>query len=199
MPAGAIELLWTLNPHGCPQSLWEGKGGLFVGLDPELESIRRRLFRDIDRVAEALDGLDDEQIAWKPLGTGSSLMVLMTHVVGSAQNTVVQLVEEESLRDRDSEFLAPWSASSFRGEVQAAKARISAALDRLDARTLGAEHVAPRLSSRPLTVPAVSTGSAGAKTSRDFLLQMIAHAAEHAGHAELTRDLVRASHQDRSR
>ena len=84
----------------------------------------------------------------------------MTHVVGSAQNTVVQLVDEESLRDRDSEFLGPWSASSFRGEVQAAKARISAALERPDARTLGAEH---------------------------------------AGHAELTRDLVRTSLQDRSR
>ena len=170
-----------------------------MGLDPEVESIRRRLFRDIDRVAEALDGLDDQQIAWKPLGTGSSLIVLITHVVGSAQNTVVQLVGEESLRDRDSEFLAPWSASSFLGGVQAAKARISAALERLDARTLGAEHVPPRVSSRPLTVPAVSTQSAGAKTTRDFLLQMIAHAAEHAGHAELTRDLVRSSLQDRSR
>ena len=71
-----------------------------MGLDPELESIRRRLFRDIDRIAESLDGLDDEQIAWKPLATGSSLIVLITHVVGSAQNTVVQLVGEESLRDR---------------------------------------------------------------------------------------------------
>ena len=161
-------------------------------MDPELESIRRRLFRDIDRVAESLDGLDDAQIAWKPLGTGSSLIVLITHVVGSAQNTVVQLVGEESLRDRDSEFLAPWTAQSVRGEVEAAKARISAALDRLDLRTLDTEHAPPRTSSRPLTVPAVSTQSAGAKTSRDFLLQMIAHAAEHAGHAELTRDLVRA-------
>ncbi len=161
-------------------------------MDPELESIRRRLFRDIDRVAESLDGLDDAQIAWKPLGTGSSLIVLITHVVGSAQNTVVQLVGEESLRDRDSEFLAPWTAQSVRGQVEAAKARISAALDRLDVRTLDAEHAPPRTSSRPLTVPAVSTQSAGAKTSRDFLLQMIAHAAEHAGHAELTRDLVRA-------
>jgi hypothetical protein len=170
-----------------------------VGLDPELESIRRRLFRDIDRVAEALDGLDSAQIAWKPLETGSSLIVLITHVVGSAQNTAVQLAGEDSLRDRDREFLAPWSASSFRGEVQAAKARISAALERLDARTLGAEHVPPRVSSRPLTVPAVSTQSAGAKTTRDFLLQMVAHAAEHAGHAELTRDLVRSSLEDRSR
>lgn len=170
-----------------------------MGLDPELESIGRRLFRDIDRVAESLDGLDDEQIAWKPLGTGSSLIVLITHVVGSAQNTVVQLVGEESLRDRDSEFLAPWTALSVRGEVEAAKARISAALERLDARTLGAEHAPPRVSSRPLTVPAVSTQSAGAKTSRDFLLQMIAHAAEHAGHAELTRDLVRAALPNRSR
>jgi len=163
-----------------------------MGLAPELESIRRRLFRDIDRIAEALDGLDDEQIAWKPLATGSSLMVLITHVVGSAQNTIVQLVGQESLRDRDSEFLAPWTAQSVRGQVEAAKARLSAALERLDVRTLDVEHAPPRTSSRPLTVPAVSTQSAGAKTSRDFLLQAIAHAAEHAGHAELTRDLVRA-------
>jgi len=170
-----------------------------MGLDPELESIRRRLFRDIDRVAESLDGLNDEQIAWKPLATGSSLIVLITHVVGSAQNTVVQLVGEESLRDRDSEFLAPWTAQSARVEVEAAKARISAALERLDVRTLDAEHAPPRVSSRPLTVPAVSTASAGPKTSRDFLLQMIAHAAEHAGHAELTRDLVRATLPNRSR
>lgn len=169
-----------------------------MGLEPELESIRRRLFRDIDRVAEALDGLDDEQIAWKPLGTSSSLIVLITHVVGSAQNTVVQLAGQESLRDRDSEFLKPWTAASVRGEVEAAKARILAALERLDPRTLDAEHAPPRTSSKPLTVPSVSTQSAGAKTSRDFLLQMIAHAAEHAGHAELTRDLVRAALPKRS-
>lgn len=170
-----------------------------MGLDPELESIRRRLFRDIDRVAEALDGLNDEEIAWKPLASGSSLIVLITHVVGSAQNTVVQLVGEESLRDRDSEFLTPWTGQSARGEVDAAKARISAAFERLDARTLDTEHAPPRVSSKPLTVPAVSTGSAGPKTSRDFLLQMVAHAAEHAGHAELTRDLVRAALPNRRR
>ena len=170
-----------------------------MGLAPELESIRRRLFRDIDRIAESLDGLDDEQIAWKPLPTGSSLIVLITHVVGSAQNTVVQLAGQESLRDRDSEFLTPWTAHSVRGEVEGAKARISAALERLDVRTLEAEHAPPRTSSKPLTVPAVSTQSAGAKTSRDFLLQTIAHAAEHAGHAELTRDLVRAALPNRAR
>ena len=170
-----------------------------MGLDPELESIRRRLFRDIDRIAESLDGLDDEQIAWKPVPNGSSLIVLITHVVGSAQNTVVQLVGEESHRDRDSEFLAPWTAQSARGGVEAAKARISAAFERLDVRTLDTEHASPRVSSKPLTVPSVSTASAGPKTSRDFLLQVIAHAAEHAGHAELTRDLVRAAATNRSR
>ena len=163
-----------------------------MSLDPELESIRRRLMRDLDRVAEALDGLDDEQIAWKPLDEGSSLVVLVTHVVGSAQNTVLQLVGEESRRDRDTEFLAPWTARSVRGEVAAAKTRISAALERLDPATLGATHAAPRISVGPMTVPAVSTASAGATTARDFLLQTIAHTAEHAGHAELTRDLVRA-------
>ena len=170
-----------------------------MGLDPELESIRRRLFRDIDRIAESLDGLDDEQIAWKPVPNGSSLIVLITHVVGSAQNTVVQLVGEESHRDRDSEFLSPWTAQSARGGVEAAKARISAAFERLDVRTLDTEHAPPRVSSKPLTVPSVSTASAGPKTSRDFLLQVIAHAAEHAGHAELTRDLVRAAATNRSR
>ena len=170
-----------------------------MGLDPELESIRRRLFRDIDRIAESLDGLDDEQIAWKPVPNGSSLIVLITHVVGSAQNTVVQLVGEESHRDRDSEFLAPWTVQSARGGVEAAKARISAAFERLDVRTLDTEHAPPRVSSKPLTVPSVSTASAGPKTSRDFLLQVIAHAAEHAGHAELTRDLVRAAATNRSR
>jgi hypothetical protein len=170
-----------------------------MGLDPELESIRRRLFRDFDRVAETLDGLDDDQVAWRPLGTGSSLIVLITHVVGSAQNTVLQLVGDQSLRDRDSEFLAPWTARSAKGELEAAKARIVAALERLDARTLGAEHAPPRVSNAPLLVPAVSTQSAGATTTRDFLLQMIAHTAEHAGHAELTRDLVLGPAQDRSR
>lgn len=168
-------------------------------LDPELASIQRRLFRDIDRVAESLDGLDDEQIAWKPHEMGSSLIVLITHVVGSAQNTVLQLVGQESLRDRDREFLAPWTARSVHGELEAAKARISAALERLDAKTIKAEHAPPRVSNAPLTVPAVSTQSAGATTTRDFLLQMIAHTAEHAGHAELTRDLIRARAQDRSR
>lgn len=163
-----------------------------MGLDPELASIQRRLFRDIDRVAEALDGLDDEQIAWKPIAMGSSLIVLVTHVFGSALNTVLQLAGEESLRDRDAEFLAPWTADSVHGHIAAGNARIAAALERIDPATLNGQREAPRTSIGPRTVPGVSTQSAGATTARDFLLQTMAHTAEHVGQAELTRDLVRA-------
>ena len=163
-----------------------------MSLDPELASMRLRLFRDLDRVVEALEGLDAEQAAWKPLEAGSSLIVLVTHVFGSAENTLVQLAGQESSRDRDREFLAPWSVDSVRENAEEAKARMAAALDRLDPATLAAERSSPRSSARPLTVPAVTTQHAGGRTVRDWLLQALAHAAEHAGHAELTRDLVRA-------
>ena len=98
------------------------------------------------------------------------------------------------MRDRDAEFLTPGEPGEMRAQAEGAKARIAAAFDALDPTRLGDERESPPSHSAPhqRVVAAAWTGNAGARTARELLLQQISHTAEHAGHAELTRDLAKA-------
>ena len=160
----------------------------------ELDAMRIRLLKDIDRTLDALDGLTDAEARWQPVESGSSVVVLAGHVLGSAENMLVRLSGGTYVRDRDAEFLTPGQPAEMRAAAEAVKGRIASAFAALDPATLGAEREAPPSHSAPTqrVVPSAWTGTAGAHTPREFLLQQISHTAEHAGHAELTRDLIKA-------
>ena len=160
----------------------------------ELDAMRTRLFKDIDRVVDALNDLSGADARWQPVESGTSVLVLARHVVGSAENMVVRLAGGTYVRDRDAEFLTPGEPGEMRARADAAKGRISAAFDALDPSTLGNDREAPPSHSAPnqRVVPAVWTASTGPRNARELLLQQISHTAEHAGHAELTRDLAKA-------
>jgi uncharacterized damage-inducible protein DinB len=141
----------------------------------EIESFRGRLGRELDRIVKALEGLDDEAANWKPdAPSANTLLVLATHALGAAEDHVVrQAAGRPITRSRDAEFAARGSAAGIRARADEVKRRLDEALSGLDPARLGDERETP----------------SGKRTGRDLLVHAVAHAAEHAGQAELTRDL----------
>ena len=144
-------------------------------VDTEIESFRRRLIDELDRVVKAVDGLDEDAMNWKPQAAGAnSLLVLATHTLGAAEEHILHRLCGETInRSRPAEFAATGSGAHLRERAEQVKARISAALDAVAPTTLDEERDTP-VGKRPM---------------RSWLIHAIAHAAEHAGQAELTRDL----------
>jgi hypothetical protein len=145
----------------------------------EVESLRLRLFRELDRVVNALEGLDEAAVNWRPPApSANSLLVLATHAVAAAEDHVVhRLCGEEVVRSRPAEFAASGSAAHIRERAEEVKRRISEALARLD----------------PAELEALRDTPDGKRPAGDSLVLAVAHTAEHAAHIELTRDLWRAA------
>jgi hypothetical protein len=141
----------------------------------EIESFRSRLVRELDRIVKVLDGLDEEAVNWKPAApSANTLLVLATHALGAAEDHVVRQVAGRPItRSRDAEFAAKGSAAGLSVRAAEAKQRIEDALNGLDPASLGDERETPF----------------GKRIVRDLLVHAVAHASEHAGQAELTRDL----------
>jgi hypothetical protein len=140
--------------------------------------MRDRLVREVDRVISATEGLSAEQLAWRPAATGAnSLLVLAAHTVGAAERHIlVNIAGRKPGAARDEEFAA-------NGDIGAVRVRW-AGVKRGIAEVLG------DLPPGRLDDDLVGTGST--RSVQAMIVHAIAHAAEHAGQAELTRDLLRA-------
>lgn len=147
----------------------------------EIDSFRHHFAHEFDRLLRTLEGLDEDAVNWKPPApSANSLLVLVTHALGSAEDHVVRRAGGKPVvRSRDAEFAAKGDASRLAARADEVKRRIDESLAELDGR-LGEER-----EKSTDTWP-------GSWTVRDTLVHSIAHTAEHAGHAELTRDLLRA-------
>lgn len=145
----------------------------------EVESLRVRLFEELDRVIKALDGLDEAAVNWRPPSpSANTLLVLATHTLGAAEEHVVQkLCGREVARSRPAEFAATGSAAHIRRRTDDVKRRIAEELARLDPARLQEEQDTP----------------VGKLPRGHWHVHAVAHAAEHAGQLELTRDLWRAA------
>jgi hypothetical protein len=145
----------------------------------EIESFRRRLFDELDRLVKVVDGLDEVAINWRPQAIGAnSLLVLATHTFGAAEEHILHRLCGETLdRSRPAEFAATGSGAHIRAHADEVKRRISTSLDAFDPALLDEERDTP----------------VGKRQMRSWLIHAIAHASEHAGHAELTRDLYNAT------
>ena len=146
-----------------------------TALTAELDAFERRLFTELERIVSAVEAVDPRDAARPPMQGANALVVLATHALGAAESHIVKgLCQGPLSRDRSSEFTAPLGPEALRSRLGTVTARIHGALGSFDPRRLddprpGDEHIA-----------------------RDWLVHAIAHAAEHAGQAELTRDLFRA-------
>jgi hypothetical protein len=146
----------------------------------ELEAFRRFIFNSIDDLVSCLDGLSADELNWRPPAPATnSLYVLATHVLGNAEeNLLGALCGLPARRDREAEFSALGSeARPVRERWRELRVRIEAALAELPVSELDRERVHPRR---------------GSLTGREVLLVVARHAAEHWGHAQLTRDLLKA-------
>jgi hypothetical protein len=139
--------------------------------------MRDRLVREVERVIKATDDLTAEQLAWTPTAKdANSLIVLAAHTVGAAERHIlVNIAGRQPGGTRDEEFAAKAGIAGVRARWDGVKRGIVDVLDNLPPGRLDEDLVGP-----------VSTRSVQA-----MIVHSIAHAAEHAGQAELTRDLVK--------
>lgn len=139
--------------------------------------MRDRLMREVERVITATDGLSAEQLAWKPAAKeANSLIVLAAHTVGAAERHILERIAGRTPdRTRDEEFADAGDIVGIRTRWNRVKRGIVEVLDNLAPGRLDQDLVGP-----------VSTSSVHA-----MIVHAIAHASEHAGQAELTRDLLK--------
>jgi hypothetical protein len=150
-----------------------------VNANDEIQLLGRKLLQHVDRIMDCLDGIDSSQLNWSPTDEDTnSLGVIATHIMGNVtQNVFVVLGGEEDHRDRDAEFRAkPESAVELRQQWADLRSRVEAKLAEFSPDILEREFDHPRR---------------GTSSGRELLLNAALHAAEHAGHAELTRDLLK--------
>ena len=134
----------------------------------------------LDGIVACLDGLDAEQLNWRPVEGGSnSLCVIATHSLASAEEAVLEVLGGQPVhRVRDEEFLARGdSADPVRRRWAHLRPRSAAPLEPLPAAALD-RHPAPPPPRPPPAPPP--------------LVLVTAHAATHLGEAQLTRTLLDA-------
>lgn len=143
---------------------------------PEARMFAESIVDKIERIVACSDGQSTEAInARPPVPETNSLHVLAIHSMGNVQEAVFEvLLGNPVRRDRDSEFaVAGGSAEEIRGKWDQLRPRLHAAIESLDDSALAREYDGHRR---------------GRMTGRHILHYTATHAAEHVGHAELTRD-----------
>jgi uncharacterized damage-inducible protein DinB len=145
--------------------------------DKEIESLWRYIRRSVDRILSCLEGLEAGDLNWRPLENANSLYILATHMIANVEANILGVLCLQKInRHREEEFKA--HGSSIKPIEQRwfeVQKRISSQLAKLSSNDLDKEYTHPRR---------------GKITGRDLLITMARHAAEHVGHAELTRDLL---------
>ena len=145
----------------------------------EIESFRIRFNYEFDRLLETIADLDEEAVNWKPPAPGAnSLLVLVTHALGSAEQHVVgEAAGKTVVRNRDAEFASKGGSAHLAARATEVRRRVDEAIVGLEGRL--DEEREPPFRRWP--------GTRG--TARDRLIHSISHTAEHVGHAQVTRDL----------
>ena len=143
----------------------------------EIESLWNYIRRSIDRILSCLDGLEEDDLNWHPIDSANSVYVLAVHMIANVEaNILGVLCSQDIIRHREEEFKARGSSvEPVRQKWLDVQERISSQLAPLSSRDLDREYEHPRR---------------GKVTGRDLLITLARHAAEHVGHAELTRDLL---------
>lgn len=147
---------------------------------PEATMFVDAIFRSVDRMTTTMDGLTAAEINWRPPADGAnSLYVLAAHLIGNLEQNFLGVIAGQRVnRDRDREFLAQGdSVEPLARSWSDLKARIRATLSSLPETMLDETRLHP---------------GRGAINVRELFLVMARHSSLHEGHAELTRDLLRA-------
>ncbi len=147
----------------------------------KIEQLWPYIERTLDRMTAVVHGCSVEQLNWRPPAPETnSIFALATHTYGNARMNILGVLCGQPIeRDRDAEFraVATIDNAAF-PEGAVIRDELAAAMNALDDTAM----------DRPCTHPV-----RGEVTGREVLMLMARHAAEHVGHAELTRDLAVAA------
>ena len=144
----------------------------------ELELYWGFVSRSVDHIIACLVGLDSTQLNWRPCDDASSLYMLAAHMLGNMEEVILGLLCAQPVqRDRDAEFAAASdSVEPIRAQWHTLRQRIEKSLFGLGDEILTQRFTHPRR---------------GEMSGQAIWMVVMRHAAEHMGHAELTRDLMR--------
>jgi uncharacterized damage-inducible protein DinB len=145
--------------------------------DKEIESLWRYIRRSVGRILSCLEGLEEDDLNWRPLENANSLYVLAVHMIANVEANILGVLSFQNIiRHREEEFKARGSSvEPVRQRWLDVQESISSHLAQLSSSDLDKEYEHPRR---------------GKITGRDLLITIARHAAEHVGHAELTRELL---------
>ena len=148
---------------------------------PEVELHWHHIELAMDRIYAANEGRSTAQRNWRPPAPDTnSLHVLGVHCIGNIRQNVHEAIFGKATgRDRDAEFLAEATDDNNQAAVWP-----EVKVELLDALATITDGDLTSLRQHPRR---------GERTVRDILLMISTHAAEHAGHAELTRDMALAA------
>ena len=156
----------------------------------ELAVYRTELKDLLDRLSASVEGLDEEQLNWRPPTSDSnSVYVIAAHILGNLEAWVLGIACEQPIeRDRPAEFRAA-------GPDAAALIALAAKLARRFDETLGA--LAPaaldEVREPPASLTSRGVGPAEPLTARGALMLTVQHAATHLGQLDITRDWAQVS------
>ncbi len=143
----------------------------------EVEMLWRFIESSLNRILACLNGLNEDDLNWRPMENSNSLYALGAHMLGNVEQNILGVLGGQSIhRQREAEFRAKGrSAEPIQAKWQGLQGQIQECLANLPAGELERERAHPRR---------------GQITGRQLLIVVARHAAEHVGHAELTRDLL---------
>jgi len=156
-------------------------------MNAELTLYLAELQRQLDKLCEAIEGLDAEQLNWKPpVDASNSIYVIATHTLGNVRGWVLGICCGQPIdRDRAAEFVSSGAdaaplverARALGREIEAAFAALP--VESLDELREARQNLWGAGTTRPVS-------------GREAILHALEHAANHTGHIEITRDLARA-------
>jgi hypothetical protein len=135
----------------------------------------------MDRILATNEGRTVAQRNWRPPAPDTnSIHVLAVHIIGNARQSIFEaILGKPTGRDRDAEFAAVATVDNNQADIwPREKEKLIEALASIPESDLEAMRTHPRR---------------GERSVRDILIMISTHAAEHAGHVELTRDMAIAA------
>jgi uncharacterized damage-inducible protein DinB len=147
-----------------------------------IQYAQRSLNTQAERFIAVVEGLSSDALAWRPGDeTTNSIAQIVRHVV-AWQPWYLSIVlgdpvplDDEALTQKQTDSLdnSPTTAAALRALVESTRAETASALDRMETLDLS-EEITPYGDAEPRCF---------------YLSGAVDHAAEHIGHAELTRQL----------